>query len=205
MSPAWSLRNCLSCHRSGSQTFSGGCWIEGVGRQQVYFCGSGRRLRKASGKLRALQIWQYASWSWWECGIPSFLWKALNSDCGSEEFCVPFPTACCNVHHPFIWDVLWGTEHKSCPCIRPFPPRSSEFPVVLLLWRYCIDLFSSISVRSTKACFCCCLWGILHIFETYFGKKKLQTKDYLFFFFVVGCYNWPSLRRSCFPVQLRTD
>lgn len=82
-----------------------------------------------------------------------------------------------------------------------FPPYSSKFPLVLLLWRYSMDLFSSIFVQSTKVCFCCCLWGSLYIFETYFLKP--HTKDH--FFFLAEYYNWPSLRRSCFPVQLKND
>lgn len=35
------------------------------------------------------------------------------------------------------------------------------------------------------------------MFETY---KQKST-----FFFVAGCYNWPSLRGSYFPAQLKTD
>lgn len=76
-------------------------------------------------------------------------------------------------------------------------PSFSEFPVILLLWSYCLDLFSTISVLSTKVCLCCCLWGTLHIFETY--KQKSTS------FFVAGYYNWPSLSRSYFPAQLKTD
>lgn len=109
----------------------------------------------------------------------------------------------------FIMLLFWGIFLRNWASVQElarhytFPPHSSEFPVILLLWSYCVDLFSSISARSTKVCLCCCLWGTLHIFETYLHKKKKRDTNKRPLF-VAGYYNWPSLRRFYFPTQLKT-
>lgn len=168
------LKELLELSSQRAQTCRGGCYTGGAWRQQLYFAVLGEGWEKHPTLIR-----QYAGLSWCHCGIPSYILKALTNGCNSEVFLNPFPIACHHVHHPFILRCsLISRASAQELCVIFFPPHSSEFPLVLLLWRYSMDLFSSICVQSTKVCFCCCLWGRLHVFETYFLKP--QTKDHFF-------------------------
>lgn len=89
------------CAGSGARSVGLLGW-QGWGGQQCVLIITGEGWEKHLGRLCPLWVGQHARLSQPCCGIPSFVLKALNSDCCSEELFIPFHTACCNVHHPFI-------------------------------------------------------------------------------------------------------
>lgn len=95
-------------------------------------------------------------------------------------------------------DVLWGMEPlcENRPGVIPFP---------LIQWISCNSASLKLLRGFVFQHLCAEYKGLPLLLPVRYSAHiwDLQTKEH--FFFVAGCYNWPSLRGSYFPAQLKTD